>query len=368
MDTGVHRPPSPAHNGVPQKLQDRETPVFGTQPRLSPGTRIGRYCIQEEVGRGGMGVVYLAIDETLQRNVALKVVCIPSERRSKLKRTKDRIVREAQALARLHHVNVVGLYDVGSFAQGLYLAMEFVDGHNVKSWLSKRKRTWQEIVEVFVKAGHGLVAAHDAGLVHRDFKASNVLVSKDGEVRVVDFGLARTMDDSTTASLPKASPSNRSMLGKRITQTNVILGTAGYMSPEQLQKGAVGSWSDQFSFCVTLYESLYGHRPYPGFDVVQLADSFGRGRIVPPVKGSRKVPKRILRVLERGLSIDPADRFPTMDALLSELAREPVGSNTLRVARWAGLALTIFGAAYAAVHVHSMMQGSERAPVSSESE
>ena len=368
VDTGVHAPPRPAHNGVPQKLHDRETPVFGTQPRLSPGTRIGRYCIQEEVGRGGMGVVYLAIDETLQRKVALKVVCIPSERRAKLKRTKDRIVREAQALARLDHPNVVGLYDVGSFAQGLYLAMEFVDGNNVKSWLSKRKRTWQEIVDVFVKAGHGLVAAHDAGLVHRDFKASNVLVGKDGKVRVVDFGLARTVDDSTTSSLPKTSTPKGSMLGKRITQTNVILGTAGYMSPEQLQKGAVGSWSDQFSFCVTLYESLYGHRPYPGFDVVQLADSFGRGRIVPPVKGSRKVPKRILKVLERGLSIDPAERFPTMESLLTEIQREPVGSDLKRGIRWIGLAVTVFAAAYAAVHVHSMVRGSAEVSRTSASE
>lgn len=363
VDTGLHAPRSSQH-GIPELVHEQgpepEVPTFGSQPHLSPGTRIGRYCVQEEVGRGGMGVVYLAIDETLQRYVALKVVCIPPEKRRKLRRTKDRLVREAQALARLHHTNVVGLYDVGSFAQGLYLAMEFVDGFNVKSWLAKKKRTWQEILEVFVQAGHGLIAAHDAGLVHRDFKASNVLVGKDGGVRVVDFGLARTMDEST-ASLPGST--RRSMLGRRITQTNVILGTAGYMAPEQLQRGVVGAWSDQFSFCVTLFESLFGHRPYPGFDVMQLADSFGRGSIVPPVKGGRKVPSRIVKVLERGLSIDPADRYPTMEALLHDLQRTWLPRGAGRAARWVALAATVFGSAFAAVHLHAQLDGGTEADI-----
>jgi serine/threonine protein kinase len=228
---------------------------------------------------------------------------------------------------------VVSLYDVGTSEHGDYLALELVPGVDLEQWLHKRSRAWKEIIAVFLLAGRGLAAAHTAGLIHRDFKPANVIVGPQGHVTVVDFGLARSAELETTlgseasndpdapAFDPRASNdtvATRALLSTRLTGTNMIVGTRGYMAPEQLLGLTVGPRADQFGFCVALYEALYGVRPYPGNNALETANSFARGDVTEPAD-RRGVPPRVHEVLLTGLKIEPDDRFPSMDALLVAL-------------------------------------------------
>jgi len=305
-----------------------------------PGDRIGRYVIRSKLGRGGMGVVYGAYDPVLGRRVALKLV---RQRDDALEvQVDERLRREAQALARLAHPNVVSLYDVGSCAYGDYLALELVPGISLDRWLRKQMRSWKEIIDVFLLAGRGLGAAHHASLIHRDFKPTNVIVGPHGHVTVVDFGLARSAELNTTVSDPtrdgtpprsRDSEEIQAMLSTRLTGNNVIVGTHGYMAPEQLLGLTVGPRADQFSFCAALFEALYGVRPFPGLNALETARAFTQGeRVVPD--NPRNVPARIYQALVRGLSVAPEERFPSMEALLSSLRSTRVG---LRLPmRWIG--------------------------------
>ena len=281
-----------------------------------PGARIGRYVIARPLGRGGMGVVYGAVDPTLGRRVAIKLVRLGDH--GQPFRSTARLQREALALARLSHPNIVGIYDFGMTAGGTFVAMEFIPGCSLKAWL-ETPRSVADIVEVFVQAGRGLVAAHEAGIVHRDFKPSNVMVTPEGTVKVLDFGLAR--------GTPSEDPwlegtADDSLLSRKLTRADVILGTTGYMSPEQLLGRQVGPYSDQFSFCVALFEAIYGVRPFPGRNPIELARSYADGLRNTP-KTPRKVPSRLHALIERGLSMEPAERYPSMQALLNDLARGP---------------------------------------------
>src|SRR4051812_16646853 len=169
-------------------------PIDSASTPLGRGAIIGRYLILGLVGRGGMGEVYAAYDPELDRKVAVKLLRVKAGNGVTMTEGRQRTLREAQAIARLSHPNVVVAYDVGTFEDKVFIAMEFVDGNTVTFWLEQQPRTWQEILRVFIAAGHGLTAAHEKGLVHRDFKPDNVMVGRDGKVRVMDFGLARQMD------------------------------------------------------------------------------------------------------------------------------------------------------------------------------
>ena len=161
---------------------------------LGRGTLVGRYVVVDRIGRGGMGVVYKAFDPELDRAIALKLVAVPELRgrqHAAAEPLRLRLQREARTLARLSHPNVVAVHDVGGFGGSVFLAMEFVAGRTVRQWLEDRPRRPREILTVFTAAGAGLAAAHQLGVVHRDFKPDNVMVSSDGRVRVLDFGLAR---------------------------------------------------------------------------------------------------------------------------------------------------------------------------------
>src|SRR6185312_791559 len=160
---------------------------------LARGASIGRYVVLGLVGRGGMGEVYAAYDPELDRKVAVKLLRVKAGNGVSLTEGRQRTLREAQAIARLSHPNVVVVFDVGTFEEKVFIAMEFVDGNTVTYWLEQKPRTWREILDVFIAAGRGLIAAHEKGLVHRDFKPDNVMVGRDGQVRVMDFGLARQM-------------------------------------------------------------------------------------------------------------------------------------------------------------------------------
>jgi eukaryotic-like serine/threonine-protein kinase len=312
----------PARLGVPEPVHDvaPDLRIGSRTVELRPGQRVGRFLVQEQIGRGGMGVVYQAIDRKVGRRLALKLV---HGNRRGMGTATDRLLREAQALARLNHPNIVSLYDFGTTDRGVYIAMEYVRGESLRAW-TKGAHHWRELVGVFIEAGRGLSAAHAAGIVHRDFKPNNVLVGYDGRVKVLDFGLARrrstgTWSESGDAPKPRRPDStpDHPLLGTRLTSGGVIIGTTPYMSPEQLMDMEVGPASDQFSFCVALWEALYGERPYPGSGMLELALAYKDERIASPRR--RGVPTAIHRALLRGLQIQPQDRFASMDQLLAIL-------------------------------------------------
>lgn len=310
--------PEPIHDAVP------DLHIGSSAIKLRSGRRIGRFIVQKQIGRGGMGVVYEAIDRKVGRRLALKLVHGGSS--GSMRTATDRLLREAQALARLNHPNIVALYDFGTTDKGVFIAMEYVRGESLRTWMNG-EHSWQEIVDVFIEAGRGLRAAHAAGIVHRDFKPTNVLVAYDGRVKVLDFGLARRRATGTWVGgdtpSPRAGRSDSTpehpLLATRLTSCGVVIGTTHYMSPEQLMDMEVGPTSDQFSFCVALWEALYGRRPYPGEGMLQLALAYRDGRIVPASR--RGVPAAIHRALLRGLRIQPSERFASMDQLLSILER-----------------------------------------------
>ncbi|HVI03667.1 MAG TPA: serine/threonine-protein kinase [Enhygromyxa sp.] len=335
---------------------------------LEPGVYVDRYRILEVVGTGGIGVVYAAADEALGRKIAIKLLR-PSARSSvKLERRRARLIREAQALARLSHPNVVPIYEVGMFEDRVFLAMEFVEGLTMRRWLRRSQRSWEEILDKYVQAGRGLAAAHAADIVHRDFKPENVLVGHDGRVRVLDFGLATPVPDAIATGRfptieeqqlalertgrvriddprrkrPPTAPNLSSREGLTesaaalITAHGKVMGTPAYMSPEQSRGEPIDARADQYSFCVALWEALCGERPH------------GPLSATARIRGHRRTPERTqdrLRHLERGLSLDPRDRFPDMASLLAVLERRPSQWR-----RWlllgglplaAGLAITI---------------------------
>jgi len=286
--------------------------------------KIGRFAILSVLGQGGMGIVFSGFDEELDRRVAIKLVRRQADDEL---RYRERTLREAQALARLSHPNVVHVYEVGEHGGQVFVAMEFIHGQTLRQWLHEAPRPWQEVLAMFIQAGRGLAAAHAAGLVHRDFKPQNVLVGRDGRARVLDFGLAFRSDEGRAA--PESSAALRrdrstvDLLSVELTATGMTLGTPAYMSPEQHERGAIDARSDQFSFCVALYEGLFGERPFVGGTHKEIAAAVLRGDINDPPAGSR-VPSALRRAILRGLSPTPADRWPSMDALLAQLERRPV--------------------------------------------
>ena len=275
-----------------------------------PGIRLHRYELRERIGGGGMGVVWSARDIDLGRDVALKLI---RSRDPSLQRQRARLLAEARAMARLSHPNVITVHDVGTADEHLFIAMERVDGGTLGEWFCSARRSWPEVVDVFVGAGRGLAAAHRAGLVHRDFKPDNVLLGRDGVPRVSDFGLALPVSEGDGAGGGgHAEPAT----------DEVVVGTLAYMSPEQLRGLAVTARSDQFSFCVALHEALYGEMPFGAPSSEAPASKFLEavlsGSLVTP-PAHRRVPARLHHVVARGLAVEPAERWPSMDELVLQL-------------------------------------------------
>jgi hypothetical protein len=331
------------------------------------GATIGRYVVLERIAAGAMGVVLAAYDPKLDRKIALKLLHPGLDVGTGTSGGVARLIREARALAKLSHPNVVTVHDADVVGDQVFIAMEFVDGSNLAAWWRQRERSWPEIVDVLAHAGRGLAAAHAAGLIHRDFKPENVLVGVDGRVRVVDFGIARAPGLLSRGdggrSAPPSEPEQRPEDGAailrttergdgaatddawarasaRLTRTGALLGTPAYMAPEQHLGLAIDARTDQFSFCMTLYEALYGVLAFEGSSVAALAMNVTHGRLrEPPARSS--VPPWLRRAVLRGLSTDPEERWPSMDALLAELAREPKRRLVRRVgvAAFAGVAV-----------------------------
>jgi serine/threonine protein kinase len=309
---------------------------------VRPGTTIGRFVVSKQLGVGGMGVVYAADDPELGRQVALKVLRGAVARDSVL--AAQRIMREARLAARVSHPNVVAIYEVGQHGDRVFIAMEMVSGSSLSAWIKEKPRSPKEILAVFVDAGRGLAAAHAAGVVHRDFKPDNVLVGTDGRARVTDFGLARRGENeqATTADDQDRARAKRSSLSD-LSNAAAILGTPAYMAPEQHSGGHTDPRTDQFSFCVALYEALHGQRPFDGKTWEELSQSVLAGRVKPPPASSR-VPASLHRIVVRGLSVRPGDRFASMNELLEALGRDR--GRPLRVWAYASLvALVAMGTA-----------------------
>ncbi len=340
---------------APTPLEDDPTapplPPLPPEPETTP-SHIGRFVVLKRLGSGGMGVVYAAYDQELDRKVALKVLRTRVSM-SKRETAKQRLQREAQAMARLSHPNVVGIYDVGTVEDQVFLAMEFVHGTTLTRWLHAERRTWSQVLEVYMQAGRGLAAAHRAGIIHRDFKPDNVLIDRDHRVRVVDFGLARAdvgsggfprPDTYADAIKPMASSS---MLNMRITRTGGMTGTPAYMAPEQYLGHPTDARTDQFSFCVALYEGLYGVRPFLGERVAVVREAVLGGHVQDVPKDST-VPPWLRRILCRGLLVRPEERFRSMEELLGRLSDDP----RRPARRWLAIggALVVIGAGALVVH------------------
>jgi tetratricopeptide (TPR) repeat protein len=282
-----------------------------------PARSIGRYRVLHELGRGGMGITYAAHDSALDRDIALKVVRpdVAVDEGAQL-----RLQWEARALARLAHPNIVAVHDVGVHDGRTYLAMELVKGQTLDPRRVATTHTWQEVVQLFVQVGTGLQAAHAAGLVHRDVKPSNIMLGDDGRVRLLDFGLAWS-GDGRMQSLADSHGGG----GSDSDDSSLVVGTPGFVAPEQLDGLPADARSDQFSFCVTLFEALYGERPFVGRSARILRSLIFHGIIrEPPDKDRDKVPAWLHAAVVRGLAFDPAARWPSMGELLAVLQRAPV--------------------------------------------
>ncbi|SFF35550.1 Serine/threonine protein kinase, partial [Nannocystis exedens] len=295
----------------PGALSDLEAKLLAAKvggrlfQRPAEPVQLGRYRLLGRLGQGGMSVVFRAQDPQLRREVAVKLLHSP--RGQPDPEQLARLRREAQALGRLSHPNVVQVFEIGEADGQSFVVMEFVRGTTLREWLHERPRALGEVVEMVSQAGRGLAAAHAAGIIHRDFKPENVLVGEDGRARVVDFGLAR-------ANPGAPAETSTGGLDAPLTKSGTVLGTPAFMAPEQLRDpGRADARADQFSFCVMAYEALHGERPFEDLAAVSA------GRVRPPPPGTA-VPAPLREALLRGLRTDPTERWPTMDALLAALA------------------------------------------------
>lgn len=302
--------------------EDVRAQLFGT-PSAPP--RIGRFTILRPLGEGGVGRVYAAYDEQLDRRIAIKVLRHGVEDNSRI-----RIEREARAMAKLTHPNVVQVYEVSTAEGELYIAMEYIEGETLDVWQKSSERSWSEILSAYMQAGEGLAAAHAAGMVHRDFKPQNAMLSilESGapRVRVLDFGLVRLLEGLPTQERDMRTGDTGPC--STLTATGKTLGTPAYMAPEQFVTNEVGEAADQFSLCVSLWEALYGTRPFSGTSTATLLQAIGAGKSPP---STTQVPTKVFRALARGLALDPNDRWPAMEVLLRALGHHEPASRKSRI-------------------------------------
>jgi len=332
------------HADEPQALPDRATPdpldaarvmanvaagLFGT---TETRPKVGRFVLLDQLGAGAMGTVYSAFDPELDRKIAIKV--LHHRVGDEQARARTRLLREGRALAKLAHPNVATLYEVGTVQDRVFLAMEFVAGQPLETWM-ETAHDWREVTRVFAAAGEGLAAAHTAGIIHRDFKPGNVVLGDDGRVTVLDFGLA-TPDGPTETDEPQTAPDANDEAAEplgRLTATHGVVGTPAYMAPEQHRGEPATAASDQFAYCVSLFEALYGARPFEGTTRQQVLLAIEDNAVT--LDSDISVPRWLQRAVIRGLAPDPDDRWPSLPALLDAITHDPAA----RVRRWAAPAL-----------------------------
>lgn len=278
---------------------------------IEPSLHAGRFELKRSIGAGGMGVVYLAHDPELERDVAVKFLLHSMNDA----RGAKRLLREAQAMAKVQHPNVVTVYEAGTTNEHVWVAMELIDGGTLRKWLKARRRMWNDILDTMVAAGRGISAVHSAGLVHRDIKPDNIMISRDGRVRLMDFGLVRVHRDLASApDVPSNPPIDPVLSG-----VGAMFGTPRYMAPEQYMLAQTDERTDQFAWCVTCWEAIYGAHPFPGKSLSELALAITTGAVRDP-PASAVAPEWLRNILKRGMSLDPAARFRTMDALFAAIS------------------------------------------------
>ncbi len=344
--------------GARQSFAALSQRLFGHRPQEA---RIEHYVLRDKIASGGGGAVYRAWDESAQREVALKLLLSGEESRDAPARA--RLLREARSLARIEHEHIVRIYGVGTYdpaglgldtspptprapGLGVFVAMEYVQGKNLARWLADAPRSWREVRRVFSLAGSGLAAAHEAGLVHRDFKPANVLVGDDGRVKVADFGLAKAVGPVASAGLEAADRQllehakglGAVSLDLSLTASGAFVGTVPFMAPEQIRGAKVDARADQYSFCVALYEGMVRSSPFPSGVAAEVVRAKERGEFLGPPRDT-KVPSHLLAVLRRGMAPDPQARYPSMPALLEALRWDPQREQRRRLLWGLGLGL-----------------------------
>jgi|GEM_PF-1631334 len=341
-------PESPFENSLERDVRQHEVfqRLFPQPADAETPPRLGRFAVLRVLGQGGMGRVYAAYDEDLDRRVAVKVL-----RHQEDARSRQRSLREAQAMAKLSHPNVVNVFEVGEHASEVFIAMEYVQGTSLADWQAERSRPWREIVEVYRQAGEGLAAAHEAGIVHRDFKPTNVMVEpaagEQWRARVLDFGLAFAGADGDAEDIAAASAqqSERGVsVAQTLTATHGPVGTPAYMPPEQFEGRAVEGAADQFSWCVSLWEALYGERPFDESSVSSMLASRREGPRTPTDR-PQGLPPTLHTALLQGLHVDPASRFASMRALLEAMAPPTSSGRALAWTTAVGLVALVGGVA-----------------------
>jgi tetratricopeptide (TPR) repeat protein len=294
---------------------------------LDKGAQVGRFVVLGPLGAGGMGAVWLAYDPELDRKVALKLLHTTVDDGVDRRDAQQRLLREAQAAARLTHPNVVAVHDVGNHADQVFVALEYVEGVTLREWQKAKQRPARELIAMYLQAARGLAAAHTAGLVHRDFKPDNVLVGKDGRARVTDFGLARLADDvgddvATADDDPSVVEASARPLSTPLTGVGAVMGTPGFIAPELYRAEPADARSDQFAFCAALYGALYEVRAFAGKTIDEITEHVKAGTLTAPKRTD--VPRWLRPIVVRGLAVAAAERHASMNVLIAALERDPV--------------------------------------------
>lgn len=300
------------HDTVPRDTSE-PGPVFA---RVDTAHTIGRFAVLRQIGKGGMGEVWLAYDEALNRKVAIKLL----QPKSNHGHGRTRLTREAQAMAQLSHPNVAAVHEVGAVGDRVFIAMEYIDGPTLGEWCQDESRTSLNILDMYLQSGRGLSAAHHAGLIHRDFKPSNVIVGHSGRARVLDFGLARLDGDSIAdrADVAAHNITETQALSQSLTMEGMMMGTPLYMSPEQYRGDSVDARSDQFNFCVALYEAMFDVPPFTSESLWLNRTAKEQGDIARPAVLDPEL-ESLRKIIVRGLATHPDERWSSMDELIERL-------------------------------------------------
>ncbi len=323
---------------------------------ISPDTIIGHYCVVSKIGEGGMGEVYLAEDSRLHRKVALKI--LPSEMAANQDRMR-RFVQEAKAAAALNHPNIAHIYEIGESEGTNFIAMEFVEGVTLRDKIHRERTELRKLLRYLQHAAEGLAKAHAAGIVHRDLKPDNIMITRDGHAKVLDFGLAKLVEPRPPDKVQAdESGDAATAILEQHSKPGMIMGTVGYMSPEQAQGKTreIDQRSDIFSFGCILFEATTGHRPFESDSIVKSLHSLIY-EAAPQIKDlSPSAPSDLQRIIRRCMAKDPEERYQTIKDVaieLKELRRDlesggdfdttvppPVNSETLSAAAGSTIAST----------------------------
>jgi serine/threonine protein kinase len=280
---------------------------------LSADQQIGHYRILSLLGKGGMGEVYLAQDTKLNRKVAIKA--LPSQFTQDPERVR-RFEREARAASALNHPNIVAIYEIGQEDGRHYIVTEFVDGETLRQRCKRAKVTLSEVLDIAIQVAGALAAAHEAGVVHRDIKPDNVMLRRDGYVKVLDFGLAKLLEKA-----PESPPGNEGAKPIDTTTPGMVVGTASYMSPEQARGQKVDARSDIFSLGVVLYELVAGKAPFEGVNAFEVISAILEREPQPLGQHRAEAPAELERIISRALEKDRDLRHQTASDLRAELKR-----------------------------------------------